>query len=106
MAVAGEVADFLDRRAYDAEHAARGVDHWQVALLYRAQSLGRGRVAGQYHQRAAEVEEPAHGVEREAVDQVERSRAVGLAGIVAQIDIVVAGQGASDFGEYCQAAVA
>ena len=36
----------------DAQYAARGVEHGQVALLYGAQSLGRCCVASEYYEMA------------------------------------------------------
>ena len=48
----GQIANRLCGRADDAQYAARGVEHGQVALLYGAQSLGRCCVASEYYEMA------------------------------------------------------
>ena len=101
-----QAAYALGRGAYHAEHAARGVEPRQVVLLYGAQGLGRGCVAGQYDEAAAQREEFGDGFARELVNHVERARAVGGAGVVAEVDVVVLGQQAAHLVEYGEAAVA
>ena len=79
----------LGRGTYHAEHAACGVEHGQVVLLYGTQSLGRGRVAGQDDKVAAHREQFYHGLARKLVHHVERARPVGGACVVAEVQVVV-----------------
>ena len=75
-ACSGGAGNGFYRRADYAEHSPRGVYVGEVALLYAAQGLGRGRVAGQYDQRASLFEKMFDGFESESVDELERARAV------------------------------
>ena len=46
VACASDVSDTLGRGTHHAQYAAGGVDEGKVALLYGAQGLGRGGIAG------------------------------------------------------------
>lgn len=78
-------ADGLYGRSDYAEYPAGGVDKGQVALLYAAQSLCRGCVAGKDYEVAALLEKFLHSLKCELVDQAERACAIRSAGVISQI---------------------
>lgn len=96
----------LDCGADYSEHAARGIDEGQVALLYRPQGFGRSGVAGEDYEVAALVEQMPYGLEREAVYEVERACAVGRACVVAEVEEVGVGDDPPQFAQYSEASVA
>ena len=106
VARAGEPAGDLGGGTDDAKHAAAGVETGQVVLLYGAQGLGRGGVAGQDDQRATHIKKTPHSLKREFINTLEAARTIGRTGIVAQVEVVVLRQVASYLPEYRQATVA
>lgn len=95
-----ELSHTLDSRTDHAQHTAGGiVALGQFKLLYGAQSLGRGGVAGQDYQRAAHREQPVYRLIGELEDLLERAIAIGGTAIIAQEDIVVLGQEMAYFAE-------
>ena len=100
-----EAVHQLDGRTDDAQDAPRGVPPREVALLDRAQRLGRSRVASQDDQLASLAEEAHDGLAREAIDHLKRTPAIRSPGIVSQIDVIIFGHLLLDFVEDCQSAV-
>ena len=100
-----EAVHQLDGRTNHAQDAPRGVPPREVALLDRAQRLGRSRVASQDYQRAPLVEEVQHRLFGELVDNLKRPCTVGGTGIVAQIEVVVLRQPLAHLFENGEAAV-
>ena len=106
VACAGELAYGFGRGAYDAEHAPGGVDGGEVALLYGAQGLGGGRVAGEDDEGASHTEEAAHGLEGELIDDGKGARAVGGSRVVAKVEVVVLGHELLYLPQYGETSVA
>lgn len=102
----GERTDGFDRGTYHAEHALCGVEAFKVAFLYGAESLCRGRVAGQYDERTALGEEVLYGLERILVDDVVGVGTVGGTCVVAEVEIVVLWQELAYLAENGESAVA
>ena len=103
VARAGEPAGDLGGGTDDAKHAAAGVETGQVVLLYGAQGLGRGGVAGQDDELAAAAEEGHDALEGVVIDHVKGARAVGGAGVVTEEEVIVFGQQRTYFAEHGEA---
>jgi len=104
VAAFGDMADGFYGGPDDTEHPMVG--RRQVVLLDGAQGLCRCGVAAEDDQSASLTEEIVDGLSRELTDNVERTGTIGCTGIIAQIQIVVAGQAAADGVKDGQAAVA
>lgn len=85
VAVTGDFTYFLHGGADYAQHAASGVDCWQVVLLYRAKSLGRCCVASQYHKLATTGKKILDSLKCEVIYNVERPHPVRGTGVVAEV---------------------
>lgn len=102
---AAEAVHQLDGRTDDAQDAPRGVPPREVALLDRAQRLGRSRVASQNDQLASLAEEAHDGLAREAIDHLKRTPAIRSPGIVSQIDIIIRRHPFENLVEHRQSAI-